>query len=146
MLAALVCRSVSAQSPSQVFATAGAGATSVSGGVDWRVTGGPIGLGGEVGVGNLLVTSLIASYHPVSRRSMRMVDPFATVSITAVNDLNYTATGFSLGGGLTTWLNSRFGLRVDAFKFLPTRDDITRLSVDTSPRYWGVRGGVAIAF
>ena len=138
--------SASAQSSRQVYATVGAGATSVSGGVDWQIRGGPIGAGGEAGVGNLLLTSLTASFHPSSRRSGRTVDPFATVSITAVNDLNNTATGFSVGGGLNAWLGSRLGVRVDAFKFLPTSDDITRLSVDTSPHYWGVRAGLAIGF
>jgi hypothetical protein len=131
-----------AQPRSHGFASVGVGATNFSGGADVLIGQGPIGLGGELGVGNLFLASFTASYHPLAARAGTCLDPFATLSLTAVADLSYSATGASAGGGLTCWLRPRVGVRVDAFGFFPARDDITKFSANTTPHYWGVRAGL----
>ena len=63
-----VARPVSAQS-NQAYLSLGAGATDLSGGAEWLVTGTPVAVGAELGAGNLLVASLAASYQPLPGNS-----------------------------------------------------------------------------
>ena len=100
---------------------------------------GPVGIGAEFGLGNLIVLSLTGSYHPLAHRPARKLDPFATVGFTMLGDLNYDARGLSVGAGITYWPRKRIGLRLDGFSFLPRRDDIQF----ENWHYWGMRAGVA---
>ena len=134
--------SASAQGRSHGYVSLGVGATQLDGGIDWLVRNGPIGIGAEVGVGNLLVLSFNGSYHPLAHRPARKIDPFATLGFTTLGDLNYDARGVSVGGGVTYWPRKRVGLRLDGFSFLPRRDDI-RFEIFY---YWGLRAGVAFHF
>jgi hypothetical protein len=93
-------------------------------------------------MGNLIVLSFNGSYHPLAHRRPRKVDPFATLGFTMLGDLNYDASGVSVGGGVTYWPRRRVGLRLDAFSFLPRSDD-TRFE---DWHYWGLRAGVAFHF
>jgi hypothetical protein len=139
MLLAVTPHSADAQGRSHVYVSLGVGATQLDGGVDWLIMNGPIGIGAEFGLGNLLVLSLGGSYHPLAHRAARTFDPFATVDFTMLNDLNYGAGGVSVGAGMTYWPRKRIGLRLDGFSFLPRRDD-TRFE---NWHYWGLRAGVA---
>jgi hypothetical protein len=130
-----------AQARSQTYVSVGLGATQLDGGADWLIKSGPVGLGVELGVGNVFLVSVAASYHPLARRPMNHLDPFASVTFTAMTDLNYDASGVSVGGGLTYWARRRVGIRLDGFSFLATHDDIR-----TSPHTWGVRAGIALNF
>jgi hypothetical protein len=139
MLLAVTPHSANAQGRSHVYVSLGAGATQLDCGIDWLIMNGPIGIGAEVGLGNLIVLSLTGSYHPVAHGPTRKLDPFATVGFTTLGDLNYDARGLSVGGGVTYWPRKRVGLRLDGFSFLPRRDDIRF----ENWRYWGLRAGVA---
>jgi hypothetical protein len=139
MLLAVTPHTVNAQGRSHVYVSLGVGATQLDGGVDWLIMNGPIGIGAEFGLGNLMVLSLGGSYHPLAHRSARKLDPFATVDFTMLNDLNYGALGVSLGSGITYWPRKRIGLRLDGFSFLPQRDEIRFENWN----YWGLRAGVA---
>ncbi len=132
-----------AEAWSQGFVMAGAGATQLNAGGDWLIGPSTIGVGGEIGVGNLLLVSVSGSYHPLAGRAAAAVDPFATIGFTGVSDLNNGASGVSVGGGLTYWVRRHLGIRLHAFVFRPTHDDIKAFSVNVSPRYWGVRAGIA---
>jgi hypothetical protein len=132
-----------AEARSQGFVMAGAGATQLNAGGDWLIGGSAIGLGGELGVGNLLLGSVSGSFHPLAGRAASGVDPFAIIGFTGVSDLNNGASGVSVGGGLTYWVRRHLGIRLHAFVFRPTHDDIKAFSVHVSPRYWGVRAGIA---
>ena len=138
----VIPHSANAQGRNHGYVSLGAGATQLDGGVDWLLMNGPIGIGGEFGAGNLLVVSLIGSYHPLAHRPPSKLDPFATVGLTTLTNLNYDAWGVSVGGGVTYWPRKRVGLRLDGFSFLPARDDI-RIE---NRHYWGVRAGVAFHF
>ena len=129
-----------AQARSHGYAALGAGATQLDGGVDWVLANGPIGVGGEMGVGDLLMVSVNGSFHPLARRLGSHLDPFAVVGIAAMTDLNYDATGITVGGGATYWPRRRLGLRLDGFAFVAGRDDIR----PDHRRHWGLRAGVAI--
>jgi hypothetical protein len=133
-----------AQGRSEAYVSVGLGATQLAGGLDWLIMNAPVGLGVEAGVGNMFLVSVFASYHPLARRPMNNLDPFATVSFTGMSDLNNDASGVSVGGGLTYWARRRVGIRLDGFSFFPTHDDISKSSVGTSPHFWGVRAGIAI--
>ena len=137
-----ISHSANAQGRSHGYVSLGAGATQLDGGVDWLLMNGPIGIGGEFGAGNLLVASFSGSYHPLAQRPPRKLDPFATVGLTTLTDLNHDAWGVSVGGGVNFWPRKRVGLRLDGVAFLPTRDDIR----PEHRHYWGVRAGVAFHF
>jgi len=142
MFLALIPHSAKAQGRSHGYVSLGVGATQLDGGVDWLIMNGPIGIGAEFGVGNLLMLSFNGSYHPLAHRPTRKLDPFATVGFTTLDDLNYGARGVIVGGGVTYWPRIRVGLRLDGFSFLPRRDDIRFENWN----YWGLRAGVAIHF
>ena len=142
MLLLVPLHSAHAQGRSHVYASLGVGATQLDGGVDWLIMNGPIGIGAEFGLGNLIELSLTGSYHPLAHRSARKLDPFAGVGFTTLSDLNYGARGVSVGGGVTYWPRKRVGLRLDGFSFLPRRDDISFENWN----YWGLRAGVAFHF
>lgn len=139
MLLAVTAHSANAQGRSHVYVSLGVGATQLDGGVDWLIMNGPIGIGAEFGLGNLMVLSLGGSYHPLARRPARKLDPFATVDFTMLGDLNYGALGASIGAGITYWPRKRIGVRLDGFSFLPRRDDVRFENWN----YWGLRAGVA---
>jgi hypothetical protein len=141
-LLAVTPHSANAQGRSHVYTSLGAGATQLDGGVDWLIMNGPIGIGAEFGLGNLIVLSLTGSYHPLAHRAASKLDPFATVGFTTLGDLNYDARGVSVGGGVTYWPRKRVGLRLDGFSFLPRRDDIRFEKWN----YWGLRAGIAFHF
>lgn len=141
-LLAVTPHSASAQGRSHVYASLGAGATQLDGGVDWLIKKEPIGIGAEFGLGNLMLLSLTGSYHPLAHRAESKLDPFAMVGFTTLGDLNYDAHGVSVGGGLTYWPRKRVGLRLDGFSFLPRRDD----SRFEKWNYWGLRAGIAFHF
>jgi len=141
-------RPVGAQT-SQAYLSLGAGATDLSGGVDWLVVRTPIAVGGEYGVGNLLVGSLAISYQPFARQLQRRAHPFVRVTLTGVSSSPYSAGCIGLGGGLAYWPSSRrFGIRVEAAKLWPVIEE-EQISPPVPPleefvpRLWTVRGGVA---
>jgi hypothetical protein len=142
MFLAVIPHSANAQGRSHGYVSLGAGATQLDGGVDWLVMNGPIGIGADFGVGNLMVLSLNGSYHPLAHRPTRKLDPSATVGFTMLGDLNDDARGVTVGGGVTYWPRNRVGLRLDGFSFLPRRDD-RRFE---NWNYWGLRAGVAFHF
>jgi hypothetical protein len=122
----------------------GAGAAELTGGVDVRIGDTLTGVGGELGVGQLFVSSLTASLHPVTSQNNGRIDPFVKVSLTGVGSSPYSAGGMSVGAGITSWFSRRLGLQVDGFRFWPvfseTFDD------DFSPKLWGARVGLAFRF
>ena len=142
MFLAVIPHPANAQGRSHGYVSLGVGATQLDGGVDWLIMNGPIGIGAEFGVGNLIVLSFNGSYHPLAHRPTRKLDPFATVGFTTLGDLNYDARGVTVGGGVTYWPRNRVGLRLDGFSFLPRRDDIRFENWN----YWGLRAGVAFHF
>ena len=130
---------------SHAYASLGAGATNISGGVAWMLPNTPVALGGELGLGNLFWSSLTASYHPFARRIERKVHPFVRVSVTSVGSSPYNATGVSLGGGVAWWPWRRIGFRTEAINFWAAFDeDQVPSGEDFTPRLWAVRGGVAL--
>jgi hypothetical protein len=143
LLGMLLQSSLSAQTKSHGYVSAGAGATDLSGGIDWVVGDGPLSIGAEVGVGWVFLAALNASYHPLARRASPY-DVFATIGYAGLGSSEFSSHGVNVGGGATYWPASRVGLRFDAFRFLPasTTNDIPAAERSRS-RYWGVRAGVA---
>ena len=142
----LVSDSVRAEGKSHSFVSIGAGATDLNGGLDWLPAGGPLGIGGELGVGWVFLASLSASYHPLNR-SPAPFDPFLRVSFMEFSSSEFTARGPGIGGGATWWLKPWLGIRADAFRFLPgvVENNIPE-DERSSSRYWGARAGVAFRF
>ena len=138
-----VARPVTAQT-NQAYVSVGAGATDLSGGAEWLVSGTPVAVGAELGAGNLLVASLAASYQPFARQHPREVHPFLRVTLTAVSSSPYRATCIGLGGGVAYWPKSRrVGLRVEAAKLWPAFDEDLSADETFVPRLWTLRAGVA---
>lgn len=130
---------------SQAYLSIGAGATDLSGGVDWLLPATPVWVGGEAGLGNLFWSSLTASYHPLARRPGQIVDPFLRLSVTEVGSSPYRASGMSAGGGLTWWLGRRVGVRTEAVKFWPTfHENASSSDPAFTPRLWATRVGIAV--
>ena len=146
LLILLSPRSLSAQDKSHGFVSVGAGATDLSGGLDWVVAGGPLGIGAEVGGGWVFFGALTGSYHFLARRQSKH-DVFATVGYAGMVSSEFSSQGVTVGGGATFWPATHLGLRFDAFKFLPfaTQNSIPADERSAS-RYWGVRAGVAFRF
>jgi len=139
----LLAGSASAQM-SHAYLSVGAGVADLTGGVDVRVGDTLVGIGGELGVGQLLVGSLTGSLHPMTNRRL---DPVVTVSLTGMDSSGYTAGGMSVGAGMTFWFSGRFGLRVDGFRFWPVFSEDELLPTDEfSPNHWGARVGLAFRF
>jgi hypothetical protein len=129
-----------AQATSHAYISVGVGATAVNGGGEWLIKNGPIGIGGEFGVGvgdAFLVTSLTVAYHPLARKPSK-IDPFVAASYTAVGNVSYAADLLTVGGGVTCWPRKPVGLRLDGFT------SVSRLT-DSGPdrRYWALRAGAA---
>jgi hypothetical protein len=143
LLAVLLQNSLSAQARRHAYVSAGAGATDLSGGIDWAVSDKPLSLGAEMGGGWAFLAALNASYHPLNHRTSRQ-DVFATIGYAALGSSEFSSHGVNVGGGATYWPGARVGVRFDAFRFLPvsTTHDIPAASRSRS-RYWGVRAGVA---
>ena len=138
-----MCGQRVAAQASQAYLSVGAGATDLSGGVDWLPLTTHVAVGGEVGVGNLFWSSLTVSYHPFARRLDHKANPFVRVSVTGVGSSPYSATGMSLGAGFTYWLGPRFGVRTEAMKFWPTfSEDVSDPTF--TPRLWATRAGIAL--
>lgn len=139
----LLAGSASAQL-SHAYLSAGAGAAELTGGVDVRIGDTLVGVGGELGVGQLFVGSLTGSLHPLTNRRL---DPFVTVSLTGMGSSGYSAGGMSVGAGVTSWFSGRFGLRVDGFRFWPVFSEDELLPTDEfSPKLWGARVGLTFRF
>jgi hypothetical protein len=142
----LLPSSVDAEGRSHGYASLGAGATDLNGGVDWVIGGGPLAVGGEVGVGWVLLAAITGSYHFLARRPGKL-DAFATVGYAGLGSSEFSSQGATVGGGATYWPVARLGLRFDAFRFLPVATDNNIPAEERSPqRYWGVRAGVAFRF
>jgi hypothetical protein len=135
--------SVSAQSRSHGFVSLGIGATDLAAGVDWVIRDGPIGVGGEVGTGRVLLAAITGSYHLFARRPGEL-DVFATIGYAGLASSELSARGFNVGGGAAYWLARRVGLRFDAFRFLPVSTDYAvPVEERSKSRYWGLRAGVS---
>jgi hypothetical protein len=136
-----------AQGRSHGYLSIGAGATDLDWGLDWLIPRTPIGIGAEMGPGNLIVLSFEGSYHPSAHQTPSKLDPFATLGFMMVGSSEFSARGMNVGGGMTYWPLRRLGLRLDGFKFLPlaTHYDV-RPEDRSTGRYWGVRAGVAVHF
>ena len=65
MLLVSIPHPANAQGRSHGYVSLGFGATQLDGGVDWLIMSGPIGIGAEFGVGNLIVLSFSGSYIPL---------------------------------------------------------------------------------
>ena len=143
LLGLLLPTSLSAQAKTHGYVSAGAGATDLSGGIDFVVADGPLSIGGEVGVGWVFLGALKASYHLLNRRAST-ADVFATVGYAGMGSSELSSNGITVGGGAVYWPAARVGLRFDAFKFLPvsTNHNIP-VAQRSDARYWGVRAGVA---
>jgi hypothetical protein len=138
--------SLSAQAKSHGFVSVGAGATDLSGGLDWVIASGPIGIGAEVGAGWALFAALTGSYHFLARHPSKH-DVFATVGYAGMGSSEFSSQGATVGGGATFWPATHLGLRFDAFRFVPvaTENNIPAEERSAS-RYWEVRAGVAFRF
>jgi hypothetical protein len=146
LLIVLLPGSLSAQGKSHGYVSLGAGATDLNGGLDWVIVGGPIGIGGEVGVGWVALAAISASYHILERQPSRL-DVFATVGYARLGSSEFSSQGVTAGGGATYWPTARVGLRFDAFRFLPVSTDNSIPAHERSAtRYWGIRAGVAFRF
>jgi hypothetical protein len=146
LLLFLFASSPSAQGKSQGFVSIGAGATELNGGLDLRIAGGSVGIGGEIGAGWAFLGAITGSYHFFSRRP-RKHDVFATVGYGGLANSEVSSQGVTVGGGTTLWPATRLGIRFDAFRFLPVATDNNIPVDERSPsRYWGVRAGVAFRF
>ena len=130
----------------RAYLSVGAGAAGLTGGVDVRGGDSLVGVGGEFGLGQLLVGSLTGSLHPMSNRTNRPIDPFVTVSLTGLASSPYSAQGMSVGGGVTAWFSRRLGLRVDGFRFWPVFGEEEVTPAEFSPKLWGARVGLAFRF
>lgn len=138
LLLALLPHAANAQSRTHVYGFVGAGAAGLGGGVDWLIKGTPVGVGAEIGIGNLLGISYSASYH-LPNPSSKPIDLFVRGGFTDFTDLNDVSRAVHVGGGVVYWPRKHIGLRFDGFSFLPVRDEI-------NPEHrhdWGVRGGAA---
>ena len=146
LLILLLPSSLSAQGKSHGYVSLGAGATDLNGGMDWIIGGGPIGVGGEFGVGWVFLGAITGSYHfPASRP--RKYDLFTTAGYAELGSDEFSSQGVNVGGGATYWPAARLGLRFDAFRFLPVATHNVIPAEERSPsRYWGVRAGVAFRF
>jgi len=140
---------------SHFFVSLGAGATELSGGMDWVLPGVPVALGAEAGLGNLFWTSGTVSYVPFAERRGEAVHPFVRLSVTGVGSSPYNASGLSLGGGVALWSSRHIGLRVEALKFWPTFSEGVAGPGPTvapsdptvppfEPRLWAARIGLAL--
>jgi hypothetical protein len=138
--------SLSAQGKSHGYVSLGTGATDLSGGLDWVIAGGPIGIGAEVGAGWVFMAAITGSYHLLARRPGNH-DLFATVGYAELGSDEFFSQGVTVGGGATYWPAVHLGLRVDAFRFLPVSTHNNIPAEERSPsRYWGLRAGVAFRF
>jgi len=137
---------LNAQPKSHGYVSVGAGASDLTGGVEWLPADSVFGIGGEIGVGWVFLGALSASYHPLVRRTQKH-DVFATVGYMGMSSSEFSSQGVSVGGGALYWFRPRVGLRIDAFKYLPasTTNNI-RGEERSASRYWGVRAGVAFSF
>ena len=137
---------LNAQPKSHGYVSAAAGATDLSGGVEWLPADRAFGIGGEIGMGWVFLGAVSAAYHPLVRRTQKH-DVFATVGYMGMSSSEFSSQGVSVGGGALYWFGSRVGLRLDAFKYLPasTTNNI-RAEERSVSRYWGVRAGVAFSF
>ena len=134
-------RSLPAQGTSHGYVSLGTGATDVSGGVDWLLEGGPVGIGAEAGIGWAFMAAIIASYHLFDRQQ-RKYDVFTTGGYAMIGSSEFSSNGAALSGGLTYWPARRMGVRFNAFRFVPVTTD--NHTVNRSPsRYWGARLGLA---
>jgi hypothetical protein len=146
LLVLLLSCPLGAQGRSHGYVSLGAGATDVNGGLDWLIAGGPIGIGGEVGVGWVFLSAITGSYHFPVHRPVKY-DAFATAGYSGLGNSEFSSHGVTVGGGTTYWLASHLALRFDAFKFLPVATDNNISAAQRSPsRYWGARAGVAFRF
>jgi hypothetical protein len=128
------------------YASLGAGATDLSGGLHWVIGEGPVAVGGEVGVGWVLLGAVTGSYHFLAGRPSNY-DLFASVGYAGLASSEFSSQGATVGGGATYWPLARLGLRFDAFRFLPVATDNHIPIRDRSPqRYWGARAGIAFRF
>jgi hypothetical protein len=112
------------------------------------VIGTPVAVGAELGVGNLFVASIAASYQPFARQLQRKVHFFLRASLTAVSSSPYSAGCLGLGGGLAYWPRlRRVGLRVEAAKLWPAFDEDPSPPGETFvPRLWTLRAGVTVGW
>ena len=146
LLILLLPSSLSAQGKSHGYVSLGAGATYLNGGLDWVIGGGPIAIGGEVGVGWVFLAAITGSYHFLPSRP-RKHDLFATIGYMGLGSSEFSSQGVTVGGGATYWPTQRLGLRLDGFRFLPVATDNSIPAEERSPsRYWGLRAGVAFRF
>ncbi len=130
LLTLLLPGSLSAQGRSHGFVSLGAGATNLSGGLDWIIADGPIGIGGEVGAGWVFQAAVTGSYHFMAGRPSKH-DVFATVGYAGLGSSEFSSQGVTIGGGGAYWPITLVGLRFDAFRFLPVATD-TRSERDIS--------------
>lgn len=146
LIVLLPCSSY-AQGRSHGYLSVGAGATNLDWGVDWLIARTPIGIGAEMGLGNLIVFSAGGSYHPPAHQTTSKLDPFVTLGFMRVGSSEFSSRGMHVGGGMTYWPLQRLGLRLDGFKFLPlaTHYDV-RPEDRSTVHYWGARVGVAVSF
>lgn len=146
LLILILPSSLSAQGKSHGYVSLGAGATGLVGGVDWVIGPGPIGVGGEFGVGWVFLGAITGSYHLPSSRSSKH-DLFATVGYAELGSDEFSSHGVTIGGGATYWPAVHLGLRLDGFKYLPVSTQNNVPAEQRSPsRYWGLRVGVAFRF
>jgi hypothetical protein len=146
LLIMLLPCSLSAQGKSHGYVSLGAGATDLNGGLDWVIVGGPIGIGGEVGVGWVFLAAITASYHFLARRPSKY-DVFATVGYAGLGSSEFSSQGVTAGGGAIYWPATHVGLRFDVFRFLPVSTDNSIPADERSAtRNWGMRAGVAFRF
>lgn len=85
-----------------------------------------------------IMLSVDVSYHPRSRSNPKKVDPFLdggfSLGVEPVSDGQQTSF-FSLGGGVTYWLNGRRGIRLEL------RDAVTLDEPQTGYHYLSFRAG-----
>lgn len=138
--------SLGAQGKSHGYVSLGAGATDLSGGLDWLIAGGPIGIGAELGVGWVFLSAVTGSYHPLAHRPSKH-DVFARVGYTRLGSSEFSSHGVTVGGGATFWPAIHVGLRFDAFGFVPVATENTIPAEARSvSRYWGMRAGMGFRF
>ncbi len=98
LIVLLLSGSLSAQGKSYAYVSLGAGATDINGGLDWAISGGPIGIGGEVGTGWVFLGAVTGSYHFLADRP-RKHDVFATVGYAGLGSSEFSSQGMTVGGG-----------------------------------------------
>jgi hypothetical protein len=132
-----------AQEASHAYVSLGAGATDLSGGIDWPVAD-RVSIGGQMGVGWVLLAAATGSYH-VRLRPAQPYDLFATGGYAWLGSSEFSSHGAIAGGGATYWLTRRVGLRVDALKVFQIRaDHQIPVEARSPPRNWVARAGVAL--